>query len=154
MRQKKASLSRSTLSWRPWRIFVQEVKEQGRLGEVSAIEASLLAAEQKLAAMHDLEARHTTVHSARPTFTGLLLASPPSIEVRMRSSSPEHYNEEVDPEPWGPPYAVQDDQENPKPAQSRGPVVCRDEDFVISAGVRGAVLVHPEDAPDLQHLPN
>ncbi|PJN39210.1 hypothetical protein CG747_19705 [Streptomyces sp. CB02959] len=29
---------------------------------------------------------------------------------------------------------MQDDQEDPKPAQSRGPVVCREEGFVISAG--------------------
>ncbi|MCZ0972709.1 hypothetical protein O1L55_17645 [Streptomyces albulus] len=41
---------------------LQEAKEQGRLGEVAAIEASLAAAEQKLTAMRDLAARHITVH--------------------------------------------------------------------------------------------
>ncbi|MFD8799964.1 hypothetical protein [Streptomyces atroolivaceus] len=131
-------------------------------------------------------------------------ASTPGSETKMRSSSPEHYNEgmtvflcskcgtaitpeltelaavpgvsdderdrdketrrapstvpqghyAIDPEPWGPPYVVQDDQEDPKPAQSRGPVVCREEGFVISAGSRHTVLVHPDDAAGLQPLPN
>ncbi|WP_232398986.1 hypothetical protein [Streptomyces albireticuli] len=53
----------------------------------------------------------------------------------------------IDSEPWGPPYVVQDDQEDPNPAQSRGPLVCREEGFVISAGVQGTVLTHPEDGP-------
>lgn len=60
----------------------------------------------------------------------------------------------IDPEPWGPPYVVQDNQEDPKPAQSRGPVVCREEGFVISAGSRHTVLVHPDDAASLQPLPS
>ncbi|QCX82648.1 Phage integrase family protein (plasmid) [Streptomyces sp. YIM 121038] len=47
---------------------LQEAKEQGWLGEVTAIEASLAAAEQKLAAMRDLAARHTTVHLGMPDF--------------------------------------------------------------------------------------
>ncbi|MFD5881300.1 hypothetical protein [Streptomyces yangpuensis] len=47
---------------------LQEVKEQGWLGEVAATEASLAAAEQKLAAMRDLAARHTTVHLGMPDF--------------------------------------------------------------------------------------
>lgn len=47
---------------------LQEAKEQGWLGEVAAIEASLAAAEQKLAAMCDLAARHTTVHLGMPDF--------------------------------------------------------------------------------------
>ncbi|MEU1630650.1 hypothetical protein ABZ746_36295 [Streptomyces sp. NPDC020096] len=60
----------------------------------------------------------------------------------------------IDPEPWGPPYVIQDDQENPKPAQPRGPLVCGDEGFVISAGSRDTVVIHPEDASGLQPLPN
>ncbi|WP_327724317.1 hypothetical protein [Streptomyces europaeiscabiei] len=47
---------------------LQEAKEQGWLGEVAAIEASLAAAEQKLAAMRDLATRHTTVHLGMPDF--------------------------------------------------------------------------------------
>ncbi|MFB7532073.1 hypothetical protein ACFC0C_28365 [Streptomyces sp. NPDC056178] len=47
---------------------LQEAKEQGWLGEVAAIEASLAAAEQKLTAMRDLAARHTTVHLGMPDF--------------------------------------------------------------------------------------
>ncbi|MFI0218799.1 hypothetical protein [Streptomyces lydicus] len=46
---------------------LQEAKEQAWLGEVAAIEASL-AAEQKLTAMRDLAARHTTVHLGMPDF--------------------------------------------------------------------------------------
>ncbi|WP_031030903.1 hypothetical protein [Streptomyces sp. NRRL WC-3725] len=48
--------------------WLREAKEQGWLGEVAAIEASLAAAEQKLAAMRDLAARHTTVHLGMPDF--------------------------------------------------------------------------------------
>ncbi|MFF9908971.1 hypothetical protein [Streptomyces sp. NPDC013457] len=48
---------------------------------------------------------------------------------------------------------MQDDQEDPK-AQTGGPLVCREEGFVVSAGVPGTVLMHPEDALDLQPLPN
>ncbi|WP_223839218.1 hypothetical protein [Nocardiopsis deserti] len=47
---------------------------------------------------------------------------------------------------------MQDDQHNPEPAQSRGPVVRREEGFVISAGTRRTVLVYPDDV-DLQPLP-
>ncbi len=72
---------------------------------------------------------------------------------RVPSTVPRgHYA--IDPEPWGPPYVMQDDREDPKPAQSRGPVVCREEGFVISAGTRHTVLVHPDDAAGLQPLAN
>ncbi|GCB52744.1 mobile element protein [Streptomyces sp. NL15-2K] len=47
---------------------LREAKEQGWLGEVTAIEASLAAAEHKLAAMRDLAPRHTTVHLGMPDF--------------------------------------------------------------------------------------
>ncbi|MBL7496977.1 hypothetical protein I6A84_37595 [Frankia sp. CNm7] len=60
----------------------------------------------------------------------------------------------IDPEPWGAPYVVQDDQGNPKLAQSRGHLVVYEGAFVISAGSRNTVLVHPDDAADLQPLPN
>lgn len=51
---------------------LQEAKEQGWLGEVAAIEASLAAAKQKLAAMRDLAARHTTVRLGMPDFRGVV----------------------------------------------------------------------------------
>ncbi|MGV9560497.1 hypothetical protein [Streptomyces sp. NPDC003522] len=51
---------------------LQEAKEQGWLGEVAAIEAGLAAAEQKLAAMRDLAARHTTVHLGMPDLRGVV----------------------------------------------------------------------------------
>ncbi|WP_254646007.1 hypothetical protein [Streptomyces malaysiensis] len=58
---------------------LQEAKEQGWLGEVAAIEASLAAAEQKLTAMRDLATQHTTVHLGMPDFratTGRLIPEP------------------------------------------------------------------------------
>ncbi|WP_318219183.1 tyrosine-type recombinase/integrase [Streptomyces sp. SCL15-6] len=75
-------------------------------------------------------------------------------ETRRAPSTVPRGHYAIDPEPWGQPYVVQDDQEDPKPAQSRGPVVCREEGFVISAGSRHTVLVHPDDAAGLQPLPN
>lgn len=72
---------------------------------------------------------------------------------RAPSTVPQGYYA-IDPEPWGPPYVVQDDQENPKPGRSRGPTVWGEEGYIISAGVRDTVLVHPEDAPGLHPLPN
>ncbi|MER7048417.1 hypothetical protein [Streptomyces jumonjinensis] len=59
----------------------QEAKEQGWLGEVAAIEASLAAAEQKLTAMRDVSARHTAVHLGMPDFrtsAGRLTSDPAS----------------------------------------------------------------------------
>lgn len=59
----------------------QEAKEQGWLGEVAAIEASLAAAEQKLTAMRDVSARHTTLHLGMPDFrtsAGHLTSDPAS----------------------------------------------------------------------------
>ncbi|OLZ65486.1 hypothetical protein AVW11_16980 [Streptomyces amritsarensis] len=75
-------------------------------------------------------------------------------ETRRAPSTVPQGHYAIDPEPWGPPYVVQDDHEDRKPAQSRGPVVCREEGFVISAGSRHTVLVHPDDAAGLQPLPN
>ncbi|MFF6980204.1 hypothetical protein ACFZAV_21270 [Streptomyces sp. NPDC008343] len=54
---------------------LQEAKEQGWLGEVAAIEASLGAAEQKLTAMRDLAARHPAVHLGMPDFRGVVARS-------------------------------------------------------------------------------
>jgi hypothetical protein len=51
---------------------LQEAKEQGWLGEVAAIEASLAAAERKLAAMRDLATRHTTVHLGMSDFRSVV----------------------------------------------------------------------------------
>ncbi|WP_327248520.1 site-specific integrase [Streptomyces sp. NBC_01320] len=53
-------------------VRLQEAKEQGWLGEVAAIEASIAAAEQKLAAMRDLAARHPAVHLGMPDFPGVV----------------------------------------------------------------------------------
>jgi integrase len=47
---------------------LQEAKEQGWLGEVAAIEASLAAADQKLEAMQTVAAKHTSTHLGMPDF--------------------------------------------------------------------------------------
>ncbi|WP_206061117.1 recombinase [Nonomuraea basaltis] len=47
---------------------LQEAKNQGRLGEVAAIEVSIAAADQKLEAMQRMAATHTTVHLGMPDF--------------------------------------------------------------------------------------
>ncbi|MDR6319787.1 hypothetical protein [Actinoplanes couchii] len=60
----------------------------------------------------------------------------------------------IDPQPWGFPYVLQENQGDPEPAQSRGPLVCHEEGFVISAGPRDTIVVHPEDAAGLQPLPD
>ncbi|MGW2996284.1 hypothetical protein ACWDA9_32675 [Streptomyces sp. NPDC001193] len=75
-------------------------------------------------------------------------------ETRRAASTIPRSHYAIDPDPWGPPYVLQDDQENPKPGRSRGPLVCNEEGFVISAGIPNTVLMNPEDAPDLQPLPN
>nr|CTQ90865.1 hypothetical protein [Kibdelosporangium sp. MJ126-NF4] len=46
------------------------------------------------------------------------------------------------------------DPDNPRPAQPRGFVRCTDEGFVVSAGTRDTVVLHPDDARSLQPLPN
>ncbi|MEU0821347.1 hypothetical protein [Streptomyces mirabilis] len=59
----------------------QKAKEQGWLGEVAAIQASLAAAEHQLTAMRDVSARHTTVHLGMPDFrtsAGRLTSDPAS----------------------------------------------------------------------------
>jgi len=67
---------------------LQEAKEQGWLGEVAAIEASLAAAEQKLAAMRDIAARHTTVHLGMSDFrtsAGRLAPEPSCVQGKARN---------------------------------------------------------------------
>ncbi|MFJ9030411.1 hypothetical protein ACIRQP_18160 [Streptomyces sp. NPDC102274] len=41
-------------------------------------------------------------------------------KIRRAGSTVQRGHYAIDPEPWGPPYVPQDDQENPKPAQSTG----------------------------------
>ncbi|WP_416966868.1 hypothetical protein [Streptomyces sp. 4F14] len=74
-------------------------------------------------------------------------------ETRRAPSTVPRGRYAIDPEPWGFPYVRQDDQEDPKPAQSRGLLVSGEDGFVISAGNRGTVVVHPDDADGLGPLP-
>lgn len=60
----------------------------------------------------------------------------------------------VETEPWGAPFVVQEDQENPVPSQPRGTLMATEEGFVASTGVRNTVVIHPDDAPALQPLPD
>ncbi|WP_123820522.1 hypothetical protein [Kitasatospora cineracea] len=75
------------------------------------------------------------------------------VETRRAPSTVPRGCYAVDPEPWGPPFVVQADQENPQRAQPRGVLVCTEEGFITSAGGRDTVVVHPEDALGLQPLP-
>ena len=76
------------------------------------------------------------------SYDGLLL-----LQVRCGHYAIEH-------EPWGAPFVSQEDQENPVRPQPRGTLMAtEDEGFVISAGVRDTVVVHPDDAPELLPLP-
>jgi len=45
---------------------LQEAKDQGWLGEVTAIETTLAAAAQKLEAMRDLPAKRASIHLGMP----------------------------------------------------------------------------------------
>ncbi len=47
---------------------LQEAKDQGWLGEVAAIETTLAAAAQKLAAMHQMAAGHITTYLGMPDY--------------------------------------------------------------------------------------
>lgn len=58
----------------------------------------------------------------------------------------------IDRERWGAPFVRQEDQDNPVPAFPRGPLMATEEGFVVSAGPCDTVIVHPDDAPDLQPL--
>ncbi|MFG2911102.1 hypothetical protein ACGF13_39400 [Kitasatospora sp. NPDC048286] len=60
----------------------------------------------------------------------------------------------IETEPWGAPFVVQEDQENPAPSQPRGILMATEEGFVASAGGRDTIVVHPDDAPALRPLPN
>lgn len=60
----------------------------------------------------------------------------------------------IEPEPWGMPFVPQEDQDNPVPSQPRGPLMAtQDDGFVISAGTRNTIVLHPDDAVALQPLP-
>jgi hypothetical protein len=57
---------------------LQEAKQQGWLGEVAALETSLAAANQKLAAVRELATRHTMTYLGMPDFRPAVgRASPP-----------------------------------------------------------------------------
>ncbi|MFC4505969.1 MULTISPECIES: hypothetical protein [Streptomyces] len=47
---------------------LKEARGQGWLGEVAAIEASMAAAEDKLASMREMAAKHTTTSLGMPDF--------------------------------------------------------------------------------------
>lgn len=56
--------------------------------------------------------------------------------------------------PWGAPFVRQVDQDHPVPSQPRGPLMATEDDgFVLSAGARDTVVLHPDDAPRLVALP-
>jgi integrase len=67
---------------------LQEAKEQGWLGEVAAIETTLAAAEQKLAAMRALAASHTTTYLGMPHFRAAVGRSSPHAPSQPGAPAP------------------------------------------------------------------
>ncbi len=59
----------------------------------------------------------------------------------------------IEPEPWGAPFIQQQDQDNPVQCQPRGGFRSDLDGFLVSAGTRNTVVIHPDDAPLLQPLP-
>jgi hypothetical protein len=55
-----------SFAWTQPRCRLQEAKDQGWLGEVAAIETTVAAAAQKLAAMRERSASSATVHLGIP----------------------------------------------------------------------------------------
>lgn len=67
---------------------------------------------------------------------------------RARSTVPRgHYA--VDPEPFGPPYEAQEDQDDPEPSNPRGVELSDERGILRSAGTPNTVVVHPADVPGL-----
>ncbi|MGN9846826.1 hypothetical protein ACTMTI_52895 [Nonomuraea sp. H19] len=67
----------------------QEAKDQGRLGEVAAIEVSITAADQKLDAMQRLAVTHTTVDLGMPDFHSSAGRTAPEPWSRRRRCHPQ-----------------------------------------------------------------
>ncbi|PWK70496.1 hypothetical protein BCL76_105451 [Streptomyces sp. CG 926] len=93
-----------------------------------------------------------TALPAVPTVPDLDLARPEG--ARKAPPTVPRGSYAIETEPWGAPFVPQEDQDDPVPSQPRG--LCRavgDHGFVISAGPRDTIVVHPEDASVLQPLP-
>lgn len=87
-----------------------------------------------------------------PDVPGLDNARPKGV-CRASATVPRGYFA-IERSPWGAPFVRQEDQASPLPSQPRGPVMVTEEQgFVISAGVRDTVVLHPDDAPGLVPLP-
>lgn len=59
----------------------------------------------------------------------------------------------IEPEPWGAPFIDSRDRENPVPCQPRGLAWLAPGGYLVSAGPRNTVVIHPDDAPLLRPLP-
>lgn len=98
-------------------------------------------------------------HELTPELTALpAVPEGPADDARKRgahlapSTVPRgHYA--IEPEPWGTPFVRQKDQKNPVECQPRGGCWADQEGFLVSAGPRNTVVIHPDDAPSLQALP-
>ncbi|MEV7612417.1 hypothetical protein [Streptomyces sp. NPDC089799] len=60
----------------------------------------------------------------------------------------------IETEPWGAPYVPHPDQGYTGPRQPRGHWTVDQGVTVLSAGPRGNIVIHPEDAPALRPLPD
>ncbi|MFF2375073.1 hypothetical protein ACFVUW_11895 [Streptomyces xiamenensis] len=81
------------------------------------------------------------------------LDSARSKGARLASATVPQGHYAIEREPWGAPFVRQEDQDNPVPGHPRGPLMATKEGFLVSAGVRDTVVLHPDDAPGLQPLP-
>jgi hypothetical protein len=60
----------------------------------------------------------------------------------------------LDPEPFGPPYVVQEDEDNPVLSNPVGIGISDDRGLLMSAGPRNTVVLHPADGRGLSSRPD
>ncbi|MFG2148116.1 hypothetical protein ACGFRG_28600 [Streptomyces sp. NPDC048696] len=60
----------------------------------------------------------------------------------------------IEPEPWGAPYTPHPDEHEGGPAQRRGNWQSDERGLLMSAEPRNNIVIHPEDAHGLEHLPD
>lgn len=96
--------------------------------------------------------RDLTALTAVPSVPGLGRARP--RQARQAPPTVPRGRYAVESEPWGAPFVPQANQDDPVPSQPRGSVTAIGGDgWVVSAGPRDSVVVHPGEAPLLEPLP-
>jgi hypothetical protein len=75
-------------------------------------------------------------------------------QTRLAPSTAPRGHYAIELELWGAPYVPHPDQEVGGPCQPRGFWKLDANGVMVSAGSRNNIVVHPEDAPNLQPLPD